>query len=79
MASSNYHYGSTESVSNEVYNFPKPVGHLNVYVENYLSISFDGGENYLTVPTGFSSMTIGPVKSVMVNSNGAFNLVGVQA
>lgn len=77
---SNHHHASTVGVTDKIYTFPKVVGNLNVFVDSGVSftISFDGGENFLTVPPGFTTMPVGPVKSVVITSDGAFSLVGVQ-
>lgn len=60
--------------------FDKPVGHLNVYIAGGVtfSISLDNGTNFLTLPAGFHSFRVGPVKKVIINSDGDWELVGVQ-
>ena len=74
------HHISAGAVTDQTYGFPKAIGYLNVFVDSGVSftISFDGGENFLTVPPGFTTMPVGPVKSVVITSDGAFSLVGVQ-
>ena len=76
---SNYHINDY-TVENEVYDFPKPVGNLNIFVDADVTfeISLDGGDNFLTVPPGFVTMPVSPIKSIVVTADGAFSLVGVQ-
>jgi hypothetical protein len=77
---SNHHHASTVAVTDRTYGFPKAVGNLNIFVDAGVSftISFDGGDNFLTVPPGFTTIPVGPIKSVVITSDGAFSLVGVQ-
>ena len=77
---SNHHFNSG-AVTDKVIGFPRAVNHLNIFVETGITfeISFDGGVNFLEVPPGFTSMPVGPIGSVIVTSDGAFQLVGVQA
>jgi len=77
---SNIHVGSTVSVTDKVFGFNRAVGYLNVFVATgtTLQLSFDGGDNFLTIPAGFNSMTIGPTTTVIATSTGAFQIVGVQ-
>ena len=76
---SNYHITESGAVDSG-YTFDKAVGHLNVTVQTgvVFTVSLDGGENYLTLPVGFSSMPVGPIKTIQITSDGAFSLVGVQ-
>ena len=78
---SNYHHNCTAVVTEELFWFPKPIGHLNIFVDTDVTfeISLDDGENFLTVPPGFNSMPVSPIKSVVITSDGAFSLIGVQA
>jgi len=66
--------------SGAVVKFDKPVCHLNVYIDAGVTfaISLDKGANYLTLPAGFHSIKIGPVKEVQIDADGIWELVGVQ-
>lgn len=61
--------------------FDKPVNHLNVFVAAgvTLAISLDKGENFMSLPAGFHSFRIGPVLEVQIQSDGEWDLIGVQA
>ena len=75
------HRSSAAAVSNQEYSFDKPISYLNIFVESGVDfqISFDDGENFITVPDGFIAMPVGLTKKVIVTSDGAFQMVGVQA
>ncbi len=77
MAANTYAGGATDGTVE----FDKPVNHLNVFVDTgvTLSISLDKGTNFLSLPAGFHSFRIGPVKEVQVSADGAWQLIGVQA
>ena len=61
--------------------FDKPIDHLNVYVASgvTLAISLDKGQNFMSLPEGFHSFRIGPVSEVQIQSDGEWELIGVQA
>lgn len=61
--------------------FDKPIDHLNVYVASGVtfSLSLDKGENFMSLPAGFHSFRIGAVKEVRVQSDGEWEMIGVQA
>lgn len=62
--------------------FEKPVDYLIMYVDTSVtcSISFDDGANYITVPDDWlHTFRIGPVKQLLIQSDGAWSLNGVQA
>lgn len=62
-------------------NFDKPVDYLNIFVDSGVAcaISLDKGANYLTIPEGLYSFRIGPTKSILVQADGAWQLIAVQA
>ena len=79
---SNYHFnGGPGTPSGDGYEFDKPINHINIFVDTGVtfSISFDNGNTFLEVSPGTISMRIGPVNNVVVISDGAWGLVGVQA
>jgi len=79
---SNYHVNvDGYGVTDRTFSFPKPICNLNIFVDTGVTfeISFDGGENFLTVPSGFVTVPVSPVKTVVITSDGAFSLVGTQA
>ena len=61
--------------------FDKAVDYLNVFVGTGVafSLSLDKGTNFITLPSGFHSFRIGSVKEVRIQSDGAWQLIGVQA
>jgi hypothetical protein len=61
--------------------FDKAVNYLNVFVDSGVtfSLSLDKGANFITLPSGFHSFVIGSVKEVRVQSDGVWQLIGVQA
>lgn len=77
MAANHHIEGTTGSG----YIFPKPVNHLNIYVASGVTftISFDNGNNSITVPAGLFSMPVGITTRITVTSTGAYSIVGVQA
>lgn len=61
--------------------FDKPVNYLNIYVASAVTfaISLDKGANFMSLPEGFHSFRIGAVREVRVQSDGEWELIGVQA
>jgi len=74
---SNYHRSGT---GNDIVTFPKPINYLNINVESGVTfqISFDGGTNYLTIPSGFYNFGVGLVSELHIGATGAWQLVAVQ-
>ena len=77
MAANTFASGTTDSTVS----FDKPVDYLNVYVASGVTfaISLDRGENFMTLPEGFHSFRIGPVREVQIEADGNWDLIGVQA
>ena len=77
---SNHHINGG-AVAEEVLSFPKPVNYLNIFVDTGVNfrISFDGGDTFLTIPPGITGLQVGPIRGIVVTSDGLFNLVGVHA
>ena len=62
-----------------VINFERPVGYLNINVDNgTFSFSFDG-TNYINLPTGFHSFKVGMTNVLYVTATGDWQLIGVEA
>ena len=61
--------------------FDKPIDYLNVYIASGVTfaISLDRGQNFMSMPDGFHSFRIGPVTEVQIQSDGEWELIGVQA
>lgn len=76
---SNYHINGG-AVTDKDFSFAKPVNNINIFVGSGVTftISFDGGENFLTIAPGSISMPVGPVKNLVITSDGAWSLLGVQ-
>jgi hypothetical protein len=74
-------FASSDDTPNGEVNFDKPVDYLNIFVNTGVAcaISLDKGANYLTVPSGFHSFRIGPTKSILVQADGVWQLIAVQA
>jgi hypothetical protein len=74
----NTHAGST---SDDTVIFDKPINYLNVFVASGVtfSLSLDKGINYITLPAGFHSFRVGTVAEIRVQSDGAWQMIGVQA
>lgn len=74
---SNYHINGG-AVAEAGYDFPTPVSVIHIYVDTgvVFLISFDGGDDYLRVPAGFTSMSVGLTKRIMVTSDGEFTILG---
>ena len=77
MASNTFANGTTDGTVV----FDKPIDHLNVYVASGVTfaLSLDKGENFMSLPAGFHSFRIGPVLVVRIESDGEWELIGVQA
>lgn len=71
-------YFESGSASKDI-SFPRAVRHLNLFVNTGVtfSISFDG-DNYMTVPAGFSNFPVGPVTNVWISADGDWQLWAVQ-
>ena len=52
--------------------FPFPITHISLYVSRSLSLSLDSGSNFITIPPGFHSLTIGPVKELQIKASGSW-------
>jgi len=60
--------------------FDRPVNYINIFVASGVvaSLSLDKGENYISIPAGFHSFTIGSVDEIIVLADGAWQLIAVQ-
>lgn len=66
--------------SDDTIEFARPVNYLNISVESGVTFSFSlDGSVYLELPSGFHSFSIGATDTVHISSDGAWNLIGVQA
>lgn len=64
----------------EEIDFGRPVGHIIVnVVTSTISMSFDQGNNYITIPVGFHDFPIGPCTSLNIGGTGSWQLVAVQS
>jgi len=76
MAANLYASGS----GSKAVEFTRAVKHLNIFVSTgtTFSISFDG-ENYMTLPAGFSNFPVGPILELWVSANGEWQIWAVQS
>jgi hypothetical protein len=76
----NVHIGSDVASYKQTFRFDRAIVGLNIYVPEgeTLEISFNKGGDFLPVPEGLTSMSVGPCTTIMVNSSGSFKMVGVQ-
>lgn len=61
--------------------FDRPINILNisVFTGTTFQFSIDKGENFMTLPEGFSTFRIGPVSEIQIIANATWELIGVQA
>ena len=74
----NIHY---DGYGSDAIAFDRPVNLLNLYVgvATTFSFSLDEGYNFVTVPSGFYSIPIGPTLTLHVSSTGAWSFVARQS
>ena len=77
MASNTFANGSADGTVT----FDRPIDHLNINVSTGTTFSFsiDKGLNFMTLPAGFHSIPLGSVSEVRIQSDGEWQLIGVQA
>ena len=77
MAANTTYTGSTD----DTLTFDKPIGHVVVSVSSgtTFALSIDKGTSYMTVPAGLHDFRIGAITEIRVQSDGAWQLIGIQA
>lgn len=78
MASSIHRSGGASTEAG--ISFPKPVGHLLVWIDfgATFSISFDNKTNFFNLEPGSHSLPVGLTKLIHITSSGSWQMVGVQ-
>lgn len=72
MASNTYYSGD----GYDEINFDRPVNHINLFVDAGTIFGFGiNSGNYVTVPPGFYSISIGPTLTLYIASNGRWELI----
>lgn len=75
MASNKSFSGSSDATIT----FDRAVTHLNIGVETGVTFSFSvDGTNFVPVDAGFHSLKIGSTKTLYIQANGNWGLIGVQ-
>ena len=77
MAANTHASGSDD----DVVEFDRPVDYLLIFVATgvIFELSFDKGMNFITLPAGFHNFKVGAVTELHIQSDGDWQLVGVQA